>query len=93
MELPWPVGAVLAALWYPIALILSGCLASQPSQNLESASSVSLQLWLLFTGLFGSASLMSFIIELKKNNLYQQSESMENIGSNRVGFRKHLSRN
>lgn len=79
MELPWPVGAVLAVLCYPIALLLSGYLASQPSQILESISSMPLKLWPLFAVLFGFASLMSFIIGIKKKNLYKLNQSLEKI--------------
>lgn len=77
LELPWQIGAVMAALCYPIALLLSGYLASKPI--LESASSVPLRLWPLFAVLFGFASLLSLIIRKKKRNLYKQSQSIQKI--------------
>ena len=77
MELPWQIGAVMAALCYPIALILSSFLASKPI--LESASSVPLRLWPMFAVMFGLASLMSFVIDLKKKKLYTQNQSLQEI--------------
>ncbi|RLA46244.1 MAG: hypothetical protein DRR42_18600 [Gammaproteobacteria bacterium] len=69
MGLPWQIGAVMAVLCYPAALLLSGYLASKPIP--ESASSVPLKLWPLFTVMFGFASLMSSIIDQRKNNTYR----------------------
>ena len=45
MDLPWLIGAVLALLCYPVALLLSGYFSSQPI--LKAMSSVPLKLWLL----------------------------------------------
>ena len=71
MELPWPIGAVMALLCYPVALIISGYLASQPSTILQPLSSVPLTLWPLFSLMFGFASLISFIIGLKEEKPLQ----------------------
>lgn len=79
MELPWPVGAVLALLCYPVALLISGYLASQPSTIIQPLSSVPLKIWPLFSLMFGFASLISFIIGLKKKNLYKQNQSIQQI--------------
>jgi len=79
MRLPWPVGAVLAAFCYPIALLLSGFLASQSSLLSDGLSKVPLMLWPFFAAMFSFASLMSFITSLKKKNLYKQNQSLEKI--------------
>ena len=79
MELPWPIGAVMALLCYPVALILSGYLANQQNQIVQAWSSVPLQLWPVFAFLFGFASLLSFIIGRKKQNLYKQNQSIQQI--------------
>ena len=77
MDLPWPIGAVMAALCYPLALILSGYLASQPI--LKAMATGPLKLWPVFAVMFGFASLISFIISLKKKNLYKQNQSLQEI--------------
>jgi len=79
MELPWPIGAVMALLCYPVALLLSGYIASRPSNISQALSSIPLKLWPLFSAMFGFASLMSFFIGLKKQNLYKQNQSLGKI--------------
>lgn len=79
MELPWPIGAVMALLCYPVALILSGYLANQQNQIVQAWSSAPLQLWPIFAFLFGFASLLSYIIGRKKRNLYKQNQSIQQI--------------
>ena len=79
MGLPWPIGAVMALLCYPVALILSGYLANQQNQIVQAWSSVPLQLWPVFAFLFGFASLLSFIIGRKKRNLFKQNQSIQQI--------------
>jgi len=79
MQLPWPIGAVMAILCYPVALLLSGYLASQPNPVFQAMSSVPLRIWWFFAALFGFASLVSFIIGQKKKNLYKQNQSLQLI--------------
>ena len=79
MELPWPIGAVMAFLCYPVALLLSGYLANQSSNITQALSSEPLKLWPWFSVMFGFASLMSFIIGWKKKNLYKQNQSLQQI--------------
>ena len=79
MELPWQIGAVIALLCYPVALLLSGYLANQSSNITQVLSSVPLKLWPWFSAIFGFSSLMSFIIGRKKKNLYKQNQSLQEI--------------
>jgi len=79
IELPWQVGAVLAFLCYPGALIIAGFMASNPI--LKGLASVVLLLWPLFSILCGLAALKSFIRERKTRNLFKQNQSIGRIRS------------
>ncbi|MFC1701286.1 hypothetical protein ACFL1J_00825 [Pseudomonadota bacterium] len=76
MQLPWPIGAVMALLCYTVALILSGYIASQPSQLSQALSSLSLQLWLWFSAMFGFSSLMSSIVGQRRTSSSHGSREM-----------------
>lgn len=79
MQLPWPIGAVMALLCYPFALLLSAYFENQSSNISQALSSVPLKLWPWFSAMFGFASIMSFVTERKKKNLYKQNQSLQQI--------------
>ena len=79
MELPWSIGAVMAVLCYPVALLLSSYLANQSSNITQALSSVPLKLWPWFSVMFGFVSLMSFIFGRKKKILYKQNQTLQQI--------------
>ena len=77
MDLPWPVGVVLATLCYPAALIVNSYFAEQAIAR--GLGQVALMVWPLFAALFLFASLISFIHSLQRKRLFRQNESIEKI--------------
>lgn len=77
IELPWQVGAVLAFLCFPAALLFAGFAASNPI--LRGLASAALIIWPVFSLLFGLAAVFSFIRGRKSRKLFKQNQSIGKI--------------
>jgi len=80
MVLPWPVGAVMAVLCYPSALLLSAFWANK-SPMLSGLSKATLMLWPFLALLFAIASLISYLNQRKTKKLYSENRTISQIRS------------
>jgi restriction system protein len=77
MELPWPVGVILAALCYFGAHVYASQAGDSGVGQALGTSVLMVSPW--FAGLFLIASLISFIKDVQKKRLFQQNQSIDKI--------------